>query len=325
MTSRPTTTISGSSTFFFKTSLLLLAMQGTFGFTALPVPTSLRPSTTPQYDPSSPRVSDSHLQALIYGWDDAEDAKSTTTTTPTPYLDTSTSDFHSGFGQCSPTGSALAESLSYDTDRVGALARLAVAFSPPERQLSLDQIEKVDVLCVSPTHIDIMAIVCEDGGCVSLAVPVQFPSSCSTNELEGCVVQHLEQLDHASVASAHALDTIAEYPSWWVDPTTMADPVLQAECDSMRLLLNEDEFAVERIALAQDAATAATSVPQSQMQQATIVQLGPGGILFQVKSGTEWNAPLLNVFYPFSGGPHQSVDTLRAAVLGCVATAGGSS
>jgi hypothetical protein len=122
------------------------------------------------------RTTTTSLSALIYGWEGDDDSDGPTKT----YSDSSESE---SFGQCTPHGAAVAESLSYDQKRVGSLARLAVAFSPPERALSLDAIEKVEVICVGQDHIDIQAIICEDGGCITLAVPIKFPVSPSPSLL----------------------------------------------------------------------------------------------------------------------------------------------
>ena len=122
------------------------------------------------------------LQALIYGWDGGDAGQDASSS---PYLDIA-----SDLGQsCSPVGTAVAEALSYDSQRAGHLARLAVAFSPPERALALDRIERVDVVCVRDDHIEIEAIVCEDGGCVSLSVPVKFPRDCHSSESSALVMR----------------------------------------------------------------------------------------------------------------------------------------
>lgn len=213
----------------------------------------------------------------------------------------------------------MAESLSFDPDRVGSLARLAVAFSPPERALSLDQIEKVDVVCVEQDRIDIQAIICEDGGCVSLAVPIVFPHACGDDQwLEGCVTNHLEQLDQSLpeiMTSTDNLDIMGtvDFPSWWIDPS----PSMTAECSSMRDILNEAEFASEIGALAQASLNNDTT-SHHQVQAVKVAAVGPAGLLFRVK--TTDGTTVLDVLYPF-GEVLETVDALRATVLGLVATA----
>lgn len=221
----------------------------------------------------------------------------------------------------------------YDPDRVGSLARLAVAFSPPERALKLDQIEKVDILCVEQDRIDIQAIVCEDGACVSLSVPITFPQACGDDQwLEGCVTNRLEQLDRSlpeiltNFGTNHNLedDTVA-YPSWWVPPPT---PEMNAECRSMRDILNEAEFATEIGALAQESLDNDPST-NYQVQRVKVVAVGPAGLYFRVQTMPTPEAPatVLDVLYPFAargGGGNAvllTVDALRATILGLVATA----
>lgn len=214
----------------------------------------------------------------------------------------------------------MAERLSYDRERVGSLARLAVAFSPPERALTLDQIETVDILCVERDRIDIQAIVCEDGGCVSLSVPVVFPQVCGEDDqslLEGCVTNHLEQLDQSlpeilsNTRDDDSFDNLGtvSFPSWWVDPP----PSMAAECGSMKDILNEAEFASEIGALAQES----LSNHDATAQMVRVAAVGPAGLLFRVKTTKN---DILDVLYPF-GESLETVDALRATVLGLVATA----
>ena len=82
------------------------------------------------------RIVGSSLHLLIYGWEGEEDEEC------------STEGIFSGEetappSVCSPVGVALAESIQSGQDKVGTLARLAVAFSPPERRIELDAIENV--------------------------------------------------------------------------------------------------------------------------------------------------------------------------------------
>lgn len=277
-----------------------------------PVGTSLRPTTLLT------------RQALIYGWDDdADDDMSPPVEMAFKY--------ESELPQCSTEGVAVAESISYDPDRLGSLARLAVAFSPPERALKLDQIERVDILCVSQKHIDIQAIICEDGGCVSLAVPIQFPKACDRGaHLEGCVVGHLDTLD-VSAAATLSVDSQGQlswenndnvaYPSWWVSPISTG---MIEECRNMCSILNEPEFQPEVLALVQEA-TLTTGVEIGTTIDAKVTAIGPAGFHFKVRTRSlqSANVQQLDVFSPFGGTARTTSDDLRAAVLGIVATAGG--
>ena len=171
---------------------------------------------------------------------------------------------------------------------MGHLARLAVAFSPPERTLTLNQIEKVDVICVKEDSIEIQAILCEHGGSVSLQVPVKFPNMCHSSSssttstssqstaLEGCVMDNLDALDVTATSLIQvAEETKANHqvhdqllllsnddnnnnnvPSWWISPSssTINDPTtMSMECQHIQNLLNDDEFQSDIIALSQDA------------------------------------------------------------------------
>eukprot|EP00428_Durinskia_dybowskii_P022761 CAMPEP_0170205614 /NCGR_PEP_ID=MMETSP0116_2-20130129/2351_1 /TAXON_ID=400756 /ORGANISM="Durinskia baltica, Strain CSIRO CS-38" /LENGTH=307 /DNA_ID=CAMNT_0010456005 /DNA_START=47 /DNA_END=970 /DNA_ORIENTATION=- len=277
-----------------------------------PVGTSLRTRTQPR-------------QALIYGWDDDADDDMA------PPVEMSFK-YESELPQCTTEGVAVAESISYDPDRLGSLARLAVAFSPPERALKLDQIERVDILCVSQKHIDIQAIICEDGGCVSLAVPIQFPRACDRGaHLEGCVVGHLESLDASAAVATLNADSQGQlswyssenvaYPTWWVSPTSYD---MIEECKNMCSILNEPEFQPEVLALVQEA-TLTTGIRIGTSTDAKVTAIGPAGFHFKVRTTAleSPNVQLFDVFSPFGGTARTTSDDLRAAVLGIVATAGG--
>lgn len=267
-------------------------------------------------------------QALIYGWDDGDDDESTSATL-TP-METNIH-YDNEITQCSVEGIQVAESISYDADRLGSLARLAVAFSPPERALKLDQIERVDVMCVSQHHIDIQAIICEDGGCLSLAVPIQFPKACDIDaHLEGCVISHLEVFDEKATAvlkhqeenNVEIDDGIAtlEYPYWWENPSSSE---MVAECKNMCSILNEEEFQPELLALVKDALHKDGN--GLSVISARVADIGPAGFCFKVRArsfGASTDVRALDVFSPFGGASKTTVDELRAAVLGTVATAG---
>jgi len=266
--------------------------------------------------------------ALIYGWDGEDEEECTVSTTPIE------KSFHyeSELDQCSTEGMEIAETISYDPNRLGSLARLAVAFSPKDRSLQLDQIERVEILCVSQKHIDLQAIICEGGGCLSLAVPILFPKACDMDaQLEGCVVSHLADLDENSAstvlahvqveASGHAswdMGASIDYPVWWIPPTS---PEVVSECQSMCTILNEDEFQPEVLALVKEAMKNDWSGYTAN--EAKVARICPAGFCFKANA-TAVGSPavrVLDVFSPFPGAPKSSVDELRAAILGTVATA----
>jgi len=275
---------------------------------------------------ASQRPQEEKLQALIYGWDDGDDDDAATQSP----IDT-TIHYETELAQCSLEGVQVAESISYDPDRLGSLARLAVAFSPAERALKLNQIERVDVMCVSQNHIDIQAIICEDGGCVSLAVPIKFPKACDVDaHLEGCVIGHLQDFDDTAtqVLSTHQqqgeptgtwdMHKKINFPSWWEYPSS---PEMVSECKHMCSILNEDEFQPEVLALVQDALR--NDKEGQTLVSAKVASIGPSGFCFKAQTRTNaYETSSLDIFAPFGGGPTITVESLRAAVLGTVVTAG---
>lgn len=285
------------------------------------------------------------LKALIFGWDGGDDEGGTSTTAAT-YFDTSSDDM---FGQsCSPVGTAVAEALSFDSQRAGHLARLAVAFSPPERALDLSRIQRVDVLCVHEDSIDIEAIICEDGSCVSLNVPIKFPRDCQSvdhSALEGCVMKNLDELDaeagsllkvqeentitqdqsHAQFDENCVLNEhILNFPNWWIPPE--CDYNLADECQSVKVLLNDPEFQADINALSQDTLRKMKDGEDYKVLQAKVAIVGPAGICFKVRAEFEMShdrrVHILDVAYPF-GETMTSVSDMRAAVLGAVSAADG--
>ena len=145
-------------------------------------------------------------RVIIYGWDgeiEEEDHATTMTSNSIDLdLDVSTS-------SSSSTGrnTLLAERITRDRERTASLARLAAAFSPPERALNVEHITDVSVVDVTHSHIELAALVCDgtSEGCVSLFVPVNFKQECppvgfeddvdSGLLLESCVRSNIDALD----------------------------------------------------------------------------------------------------------------------------------
>lgn len=142
------------------------------------------------------RLDPNHV--IIYGWDgeiEEDDSGSS------PFLD-----LDLDFPTPSPAGSntLLAERITQDQDRTASLARLAAAFSPPERALNVEHITDVSVVDVTHGHIELAALVCDgtSEGCVSLFVPVNFKQECPPvgfedhdDELESCIRNNIDALD----------------------------------------------------------------------------------------------------------------------------------
>ncbi|CAB9529195.1 expressed unknown protein [Seminavis robusta] len=273
------------------------------------------------------------LSALIYGWDGQPEEDNSAVTS---YLDvgssSSISNDYGGDPSCTPAGTTVAESLSYDRERAGHLARLAVAFSPPERAITLDRVLNVEVICVRDDSIEIQAAICEDHGCVTLHVPVTFPKACFSDDphnLEGCVLGNLDQLDVTAGALLNkgdecVLDERFEaFPSWWI-PLECIDPGLAGDCETVRQLINEAEFQLDVNALAQDALRRIEAGEEIRVLAAKVAILGTAGICFKVQVQHELNGSVqvLDVVHPFDT-PTYNVEALRAAVLGAVASAEG--
>mmetsp|Transcript_57252 Transcript_57252/g.170738 ORF Transcript_57252/g.170738 Transcript_57252/m.170738 type:complete len:339 (-) Transcript_57252:311-1327(-) len=289
----------------------------------------LRPSIGQDADKTTP------LSAVIYGWDGEDEGMSAVEETVSYGLESTCAG-----AAASPMAVALAESLSFDGDRKGSLARLAVAFSPPERTLTLDDIEHIQVLCVNENSIEIEAVICEDGGCVSLAVPVSFPQDCGPEWLEGCVLRNLDELDaeansriqvmdsqgaldEADLEELCLLNSKVEYPSWWIPPECDAD--LMFECDTIQRLLNDGEFQGNVKALARNSLSAQGDGGGYEVMKALVAAVGPAGLCLKVQAVYTYdqNQPIytLDVLVPFGGDPKQDAESLRAAVLGAVMAA----
>mmetsp|Transcript_35484 Transcript_35484/g.86018 ORF Transcript_35484/g.86018 Transcript_35484/m.86018 type:complete len:392 (+) Transcript_35484:95-1270(+) len=300
------------------------------------------------------------LNAIIYGWDGEDSDETDTAATLIPSYMGIESEV--GIDACPPEGLEVAMSLTQDRGRMGSFARLAAAFSPPERGIGIQDIEKVEVICVREDQIELEAILCENYGCVTLAVPIQFPTECGDNLDLGCAIQNLDTLDiraETIVSKMQAsleelslenadLDELVElndkmsFPNWWVLPADTPNAAsLTKECESIQSLLNEAEFHSEIVALAQDGMEKNANIGNTgwttkltsdyQVQRAKVAAVGPSGICMKVAAiqqsqpgrGTQY----LDVAYPFSASvtPIQDATALRANVLGVIAAADTSS
>lgn len=331
-----------------------------------PLQRSERTIVTSVSQRQSTRISiSSPLLALIYGWDDYDEDDVTSSTTkpkqPKPLaVDTSGNSLFAGgpSSVCDAAGSSIADHLTNDRDQMGSLARLAFAFRPKEHSgLQMKDIETVHVLCVQPNEIEVEAILCESLGCVSLHIPIQFPTSCMQSDEEDkfqtCVLANLKELDVTAETqvSAHVSQQQQEQstsaalqnpdlqlagsvrlPSWWVTPSSTLHPAtLEAECETLQEILNENEFQTELIALAQDGlkhslhVSSISSSTAPTIQKARCAIVGPAGIGIKALAkqveedgGNVW---VMDVLFPFGGPSKQTAESLRAAVLGAVAVA----
>jgi hypothetical protein len=290
-----------------------------------------RPQAQPQQQPS-------RTQALIYGWDDHDEEDSKP---PKPIKFDTSSTITASSSVCESASAFITENIqTTTTDR---LARLAFVFRPKEHVgLKLQDIERVHVVCISSNSIELEVILCESLGCVSLHIPIEFPSSCSRDDddalFQTCVLQHLETLDNdTTTASTIATeltnptnnqkeDGVVTLPSWWISAST-TNPAFQTECQTLQDILNESEFQPELRALAQDALNKNTQQQHHPTNAKVIVhkveclEVGPAGIAMKASlllDGQNTNA--VDVIFPFGGLPHRSPESLRAATLGAIAT-----
>lgn len=305
-----------------------------------------------QKQPTSPSggTSNTCLHAIVYGWDDEDSDDTTNASTGTTFSYT-TIDSEVGPDACPPQGLVVARSLTDDRSRMGSFARLAAAFSPPERGIGIKDIERVEVSCVRENSIELEAMLCEEMGCVRLSVPITFPNECDGDPNLGCAIQNLDtldiraetmvmhmqasmeelSLDNADLDELVALNDKMSLPTWWV--STDLDKALEKECTSIQSLLNEAEFHPEVVALAQDGMEKNANLGNGwekitsdyRVQRAKVAAVGPSGICMKVAAiqqsepgrGTQY----LDVAYPFSptATPIQDAAALRANVLGLIA------
>jgi hypothetical protein len=245
---------------------------------------------------------------------------------------------------------ALAESLSQKY--LSTLARLACAFAPDGHGLHLKDLDSVTVLTVDEDHIEISAILCDDGSCVSVAVPVNFPHPCGgLDDMTECILENINELDHQAEGlisgverkeasreddekMSHVLinDENIEFPSWWVSPSLI--PGMAEECRSVRNLLNEKDFQPEIHSLASQALK--ESNEDGFVEKVGVAAVGPAGLILRALAEEVQNHHHpVKVMLP---GPSNdivnileipvafrteaaNVEDLRASVLGTVASA----
>mmetsp|Transcript_14986 Transcript_14986/g.27181 ORF Transcript_14986/g.27181 Transcript_14986/m.27181 type:complete len:350 (-) Transcript_14986:178-1227(-) len=255
---------------------------------------------------------------------------------------------------------SIAEKLN--VERMDALARLAVAFSP--HPLELKDVERVHTIKIDDHHIEIEAVVCEDDGCITLFVPIEFPHACdllSLGQDEECVLGNIMELDHEAehlleernIQHQHdddktkegqlLMDQIysgidhnhnpnnmvgVELPAWWIAPSSsslvMGEECLLDECDSVKKLLNTEDFQGDVKALAQRGLELWDDEREFEVRSATVAAVGPAGVHLRTISDTFtlFQSPqhnqMVDVSIPFNS-PATDVASLRAAILGTIA------
>jgi hypothetical protein len=234
-----------------------------------------------------------HFAVIYGGLPDSEDDY-----TPSSYNDTLPAS--SG----SPT--ALFDAVSHEVDGPALWARLSVAFGP-----GLDKINQVSLLGVDDSHVELEAVVCDDSSCVTVHIPVDFPHSCveAANQVE-CVMDNLHELDRMAQETcqrreneqnyAEDYDYIRreylelqqvddiEYPKWWVPPA-WNDAEYQAECKSLRSLLNEASFQNDLLDVCNKvlSLTDGTSARPFEAMQVAVGAIGPSGMIFRANIASQ--------------------------------------
>jgi hypothetical protein len=230
----------------------------------------------------------------------------------------------------------LAQELSNGKHQ-GVLARLAAAFCPDGQGIDLVHLTSVSVMEIDEKHLDIQTVICDNMGCVTVQVPIEFPEMCNNVYDEECILHQLEELDHIAEGmlqqrqSDQETDSarnewlqqlqsqdVDDYPSWWVNSFWLAE-----DCIAMRRLLDGPDFAEEVKAL-----TYAALPPDLSdwiVDHSVIRQVGPAGILMRAlilkyDFGIENNeAQLINLSLKYDSVA-DSVEGLRQEVLHLVAS-----
>jgi hypothetical protein len=233
----------------------------------------------------------------------------------------------------------IAEELSR---RMSSLARLACAFSPPGHSLALNDIESVSVIEIDESHIDLAAVICEDGGCVTVKVPVIFPLPCDNSDDEECILDQFDKLDHAADHVLENLKTGEEsrqerevqwkeliskeglsYPSWWENEASIE---LGRECQSIKDLLNQEDFQPEIQCLALSGLLSGHQIPPETfvLEKAGVAAVCVNGLCVKARIArhsisAEATKEIVQIPLQF-GTVATNVADLRAAVLGLVAS-----
>lgn len=205
-----------------------------------------------------------------------------------------------------------------DVFKVSALAKLAVAFSPVERRITLSDINAVNLLKIDGDRIEIEAVVCDDESCVSLFIPVDFPNSCRglmDGSQEQCIIENMELLQNVAEGRIiklqqgleseklelecpewkldvrrPSMQEVAErFPPWWVvtehsDVQWDSKQSLIDESNLMKTLLNSGDFDDEINRLASDGLTYLDNGDLYVIEKAVVADVGPAGFCLRARA-----------------------------------------
>ena len=298
------------------------------------------------------RLTSSSLQrpATIIGWDDESNSY-------TSSFDEPSKGVLGGIDPWSNHFTSIADSISQNSEQTASLARLAVAFSPPEHSIKLEDITQIQVIQVSSSHMELSAVVCDESQCVTIFVPVPFQHDCSGccdsdhSSTEACVLNNINELDvevqhllnqrnlgsqeeeRELLRSLHDSSNL-QYPSWWISPQTYE---MSEESLHITNTLNQDGFQNQLQALAKKGLESTQDGSLFQIKRAAVCSIGPAGFYLRAiavpppRDGKSSQAPLekeslctvLEIPIPFS--THQTsmitdAASLRSAVLEIVSS-----
>ncbi len=188
-----------------------------------PATASSIPTSTPQHlvRPNLSRyrstaTKNKSLYATIIGWDDESDSYVTTFDEPSYYdsifgeqqtppagppAPTATTFINNNLSSTSASTTVTDTLLLHNMDKI---ARLAVAFSPPNQPIKLEDINQIHIINVTNRYIEISVVVCDESQCVTLLVPISFRHDCSTscsssyscsNSSDQCILDSIFELD----------------------------------------------------------------------------------------------------------------------------------
>lgn len=241
---------------------------------------------------------------------------------------------------------SLAEKIS--SDRMDSLAKIVVAFAPEERQLNMEDIESLQVVSLDGSHLDIEVEVCEIDGCVSMLIPIVFPSPCQSGDDEECLLENIEELqDSASgivvkrrIKSEEEADwcvsleglrepvcNVDAYPTWWIHSGETKQRDMVSECDLLQTLLNSADFKQDMIELAsygihmeRDIELDSDDVRGDFSVLAAIIHsVGPAGLYIRAKIIDEGGQSIVDLPIQFPKVADKSSD-IRSCVLGILAS-----
>jgi hypothetical protein len=171
------------------------------------------------------------------------------------------------------------------------LALIASAYHPG---LLVENIREISVGTVDDTHLDVEALVCEGDAdnCVTVKVPVDFPTSCfGAEDASKCILDNIQQLSDLIKAEGESglfptektllererllkevvSPRFLEYPTWWETPV-----VLAGACNTLRSVLNDAECQPQLQRLFRK-----NSPKAQRLVRAALVAVGPCGVIMR--------------------------------------------